>query len=59
MHRAMGLPVPGDEGGKYFPEGYVIRAVGPENSGVLGDKGREGGLKRVQKVGTLGGCPFG
>lgn len=26
---AMGLPLPGDEGGKYAPEGYLVKEVGP------------------------------
>ena len=50
--RMMGLPLPGDQGNRFFPEGYKISEVGPRGlaKGVL-QVDRDG--KRRQ------GCPFG
>lgn len=55
--RAMGLPLPGDEGGKFSPGGYKISEVGPRGLGrgvVPVDRGGKGG-----EWGGRGGCPFG
>jgi hypothetical protein len=53
----MGLPIPGDEGSKYHPEGYKITDMGPR--GMKG-KGGEYMAEAVQGFETsrTGGCPF-
>ena len=50
----MGLPLPGDEGEKYFPGGYKVREVGP-------DKGMEGWERERERVVEMErrNCPFG
>ena len=54
----MGLPVPGDEGDKYFPGGYKISEVGPDAM-----RGRGIGYREASKERLVGerikGCPFG
>lgn len=47
----MGLPLPGDEGERYFPGGYRVREVGP-------DKGMEGWEGERERVLGMGGCTF-
>lgn len=55
--RLQGLPVPGDEGGKYHPHGYTIPEVGPDSfAGKGAEKARET-IARLQESRT-GGCPF-
>ena len=53
----MGLPVPGDEGDRYWPNGYKIAEVGPESM-----KGNGAEYMRASKERLLGermkGCPF-
>lgn len=53
----MGRPLPGDEGSKYYPEGYSIPDVGPKN--FLG-KGQEyqGKIMDGLKTSRAGQCPF-
>ena len=55
--RLMGLPLPGDEGGKYFPTGYKILDVGPERLRSKGIESMQNDKERVMK-GMGGGCPF-
>lgn len=49
--------MPGDEGGKYRPEGYVLEEIGPEKMEGKGkewmDKDREWAKERLSE-----GCPF-
>ncbi|KAL8907256.1 MAG: hypothetical protein Q9207_001497 [Kuettlingeria erythrocarpa] len=55
--RLLGLPLPGDEGDKYYPHGYTIPEVGPK---IVAGKGAENAQETVaglQKTRT-GGCPF-
>jgi hypothetical protein len=55
--RLLGLPVPGDEGDKYCPNGYHLDNVGPrrfENKGQDFIEKQMKDLKGMRK----GGCPF-
>lgn len=54
----MGLPVPGDEGDKYFPKGYIIAEVGPKGFQGKGGEEVKETVERLRRVRT-GGCPFG
>ena len=55
--RMMGLPVPGDEGDKYWPKGYKIGELGPESMRGKGeDYMRDSKEKLV--VERMKGCPF-
>lgn len=58
MRRAAGKPVPGDEGEKFMPKGYVISEVGPE--GLRGRGKNEMAETRTKLVNDEGryGCPF-
>ncbi|KAI9799172.1 MAG: hypothetical protein M1833_004212 [Piccolia ochrophora] len=58
--RAFGGDVPGDQGGKYFPEGYRIEEVGPGAFRARGKGGMEEAKTAVgMALGTGdGGCPF-
>lgn len=51
--RLMGLPLPGDEGDRFSPAGYLISEVGPRRLGK--------GVLPVDRVGARKreGCPFG
>ena len=57
LTRLMGLPLPGDGGQKYFPNGYRIPEVGPV---MLRSKGAEFMKNDKEKVAKAmgGGCPF-
>ncbi|KAL8917020.1 MAG: hypothetical protein Q9172_006015 [Xanthocarpia lactea] len=58
VSKLLGLPVPGDEGAKYQPEGYNIPEVGPKaflGKGVESAKETVHGLAKTR----TGGCPFG
>lgn len=55
--RLMGLPLPGDDGNKYYPQGYKIPEVGPENLKGKGIDFFKSETERVGKVRTSG-CPF-
>ncbi|KAL9034914.1 MAG: hypothetical protein Q9214_006825 [Letrouitia sp. 1 TL-2023] len=57
IDRLMGLPVPGDEGPKYHPEGYKILEVGPELMQGKGAESMREAVKRLRKRRT-GACPF-
>ena len=54
----MGLPVPGDEGDKYWPQGYKTEDVGPK---AMRGKGGEYVREEKEKVLEMRarGCPFG
>lgn len=58
MNWMMGLPVPGDEGEKYRPNGYTIPEVGPDSM-----RGRGADYMEASKEKLVGermkGCPFG
>ena len=54
-----GTPLPGDEGEKYRPEGYLLDEIGPEK---MEGKGKEWmAQERVSAEGKIrdGACPFG
>ncbi|KAI9928448.1 hypothetical protein MW887_002493 [Aspergillus wentii] len=55
--RAMGLPLPGDEGEKYYPHGYRLEDLGPR---YFEGKGRAqiDGIKEGLGVQRRGQCPF-
>lgn len=57
LSRLRGLPVPGDEGDRYFPQGYYTPDLGP---GYFEGKGREQmvEMKRVLRRERRGQCPF-
>lgn len=58
LTRLMGRPLPGDEGEKYYPGGYVIGDMGPrryEGKGAAEVKRTREWLERER----TGGCPFG
>jgi hypothetical protein len=54
---ALGLPLPGDEGDKYYPKGYYIPDVGPK---YQEGKGREEveKMKADLRKERTGQCPF-
>lgn len=55
--RLLGLPVPGDEGDKYWPRGYTIPEIGPEIMAGKGVRIAKETVAGLQKTRT-GGCPF-
>lgn len=55
--RLLGLPLPGDEGEKYYPRGYTIPEVGPDIVAGKGAKNAKETVAELQKTRT-GGCPF-
>ncbi|KAL8763411.1 MAG: hypothetical protein Q9184_000799 [Pyrenodesmia sp. 2 TL-2023] len=55
--RLLGLPLPGDEGEKYYPRGYMIPEVGPDVVAGKGAKNVKETVAGLQKTRT-GGCPF-
>ena len=52
------LPLPGDEGGKYWPKGYRIEQIGPD---IMRGKGRDYWRNSKEKLARERGrgCPFG
>ena len=56
MTWGMGLPLPGDEGDKYFPQGYRIGEIGPRCFMGKGDLRER--VEELKKKRT-GECPFG
>ncbi|KAL3480149.1 hypothetical protein BJX99DRAFT_35727 [Aspergillus californicus] len=54
---ALGHPVPGDEGDKYYPNGYLIADVGPKYFEGVGRKLQQEGVEGL-KLSRTGGCPF-
>ena len=54
----MGLPIPGDDGNKYRPNGYKIPEVGPESMRGKGGEYRKASHERL--IGErMKGCLFG
>ncbi|KAL4936640.1 hypothetical protein BDV06DRAFT_233243 [Aspergillus oleicola] len=54
---ALGRPLPGDEGDKYHPDGYLISDVGPKYFEGKGRKVQVEGEEKLRGTRT-GGCPF-
>ena len=55
--RLMGLPLPGDKNGRYWPNGYHIRDIGPVFlRGKGGDYVKESKEKMIKM--RMSGCPF-
>ncbi|CAG8427246.1 unnamed protein product [Penicillium salamii] len=54
---ALGRPVPGDEGDKYYPNGYVIPNLGPKSFEGKGGKQLDETLEELKGYRT-GKCPF-
>ncbi len=54
----MGLPLPGDEGGKYWPGGYRIGEIGPRRVLGKGEGEMKVGVEGLRGRRT-GGCVFG
>lgn len=52
--------LPGDKGGKYFPEGFVAADLGPNGLRGKGEKEMEEEKLRLEKLWTsdAGRCPF-
>ncbi|KAL9124971.1 MAG: hypothetical protein Q9217_005761 [Psora testacea] len=57
VSRIRGVPVPGDEGDKYWPKGFRIEEIGPES---MRGKGREYAKESKAKLAKMrmSGCPF-
>lgn len=53
----MGRKLPGDDGNRYNPEGYLISEVGPVRLASSGAKEMEVDLIRLRQA-NPGGCPF-
>ena len=53
----MGLPLPGDEGQKYHPEGYTIPQIGPERMSGKGELFLKDAVENMRRTRT-GGCIF-
>ncbi|KAL9636285.1 MAG: hypothetical protein Q9164_002911 [Protoblastenia rupestris] len=57
ISRIRGMPVPGDEGNKYWPKGFRIEEIGPESMrGKGGEYARESKEKLARM--RMSGCPF-
>lgn len=54
----MGLPLPGDEGDKYWPGGYRIGEMGPRGWLGKGEREMNVGIEGLRARRT-GGCVFG
>ena len=55
--RFLGRKLPGDDGNKYSPEGYLISEVGPRDLVGSGKSEMHADFIRIQGT-TPGGCPF-
>jgi hypothetical protein len=55
--RAMGLPLPGDRGDTYYPNGYFLPDVGPKNFEGKGREQLQKMKERLERERT-GKCPF-
>ena len=53
----MGLPVPGDGGKTYWPDGYVIHEVGPESMRGKGEAYMKESRETLVAE-RMKGCPF-
>lgn len=54
---ALGRPLPGDDGDKYYPEGYHTHDLGPKYFEGKGYKELEG-FKETLRQQRMGLCPF-
>jgi len=57
LARLRGGVLPGDDGDKYYPEGYVISELGPEKFIGKGQKEMEEDIDKMERLGRSG-CPF-
>ena len=57
MSRIKGLPLPGDDGDKYWPKGFRIEEIGPK---MMRGKGAEYARESQEKLARMrmSGCPF-
>jgi hypothetical protein len=55
--RLLGRKLPGDDGNKYSPEGYLISEVGPRSLVGSGKPEMRTDFERIQGA-KSGGCPF-
>ena len=53
----IGLPLPGDEGDKYHPEGYKISQIGPDKMSGKGGDFLNDAVEEMRRTRT-GGCIF-
>ncbi len=53
----MGLPVPGDEGDKYWPKGYKIHEIGPDAMRGKGESYAKESKEKLVAERTKA-CPF-
>ena len=56
-NRAMGLPLPGDDGNTYFPQGFKVDEVGPRSLSGRGATFAEEAKEKVTKM-RMNRCPF-
>ena len=57
ISKLFGYEVPGDNGDKYFPQGYTVAEVGPQS--LIGSGNEEMNKTRARSSGVdIGGCPF-
>ncbi|KAL2872009.1 uncharacterized protein BJX67DRAFT_341256 [Aspergillus lucknowensis] len=54
---ALGRPLPGDEGDKYYPNGYRIAEVGPKHFEGKGRQFQKDAVDHL-RISRTGGCPF-
>lgn len=55
--RLLGYKVPGDDGDKYYPQGYTFADIGPKSLSGKGTKETDEIRARLV-CGNRGGCPF-
>lgn len=55
--RLLGRKVPGDDGNKYAPDGYIFNEIGPQDLKGKGIKEMEETRLKLTQQGR-GGCPF-
>lgn len=58
ISRLRGLPLPGDEGDKYWPKGYRLQDIGPDIMSGKGAEYAKESKERLVKMSAVG-CPFG
>lgn len=56
--RLAGRKLPGDDGNKYAPEGWVFSELGPENKKNKGGTEMDEDRARLLRQSGRGGCPF-
>ena len=57
VSRLLGYKVPGDDGDKYFPQGYIITDIGPQSLNGSGKEEMDQTRARLSSL-DRGGCPF-